>query len=304
MIKILLALTILVAGAAGFFTVRQSTTQILHEAKATREAWLAQTQLGSLAQSDQASLIEHVRELKQALTQPQAVGENVLWSAVQTNSAGYLTPGLRERLLEELGFNWKSSDEFIVVSKEALREIQMKTIRDGKLTDNASTVLALTPGERGQVEAAMERVQTDYKDWALSHIERTEPKDDVVAHYALPGDPAMSISNNFANGVFDTLGAERTELILPSTRNWMISSIGVRKEPLTIIVRRYSAGNEQRLKVQKSTELGITNSLDLWQGPQWGLAEFPAAFRPVFPNGWADVAKREGFELPKEAQEK
>jgi len=307
MIKILLALTILVAGAAGFFTVRQSTTQILHEAKATREAWMAQTQLGSLAQSDQASLIEHVRELKQALTQPQAVGENVLWSAVQTNSAGYLTPGLRERLLEELGFNWKSSDEFIVVSKEALREIQMKTIRDGKLTDNASTVLAITPGERGQVEAAMERVQTDYKDWALSHIERTEPRDDVVAQYTLPGDPALNVSNNFATGVFAAVGRERAEMITASARNWMISTIGISQHPenpTTIIVKRYLSGNEQRLKVQKTTQLGITNSLDLWQGPQWGLAEFPAAFRPVFPNGWADVAKREGFEMPKESQEK
>ena len=107
--KILLALTILGAGAGGFLTTRQATTQLQHEANATREAWLAQTQLVAVAQSDQAGLIEHVRELKQALAQPPAVAESALWSALQTNRAGHLTPELRERLLEELGFNWQSS---------------------------------------------------------------------------------------------------------------------------------------------------------------------------------------------------
>ncbi len=301
--RILLALAILGAGAAGFLTSRQATTQLQHEANATREAWLAQTQLVAVAHSGLSGLMEHVRELKQALTQPQPVGENALWSALQTNRAGQLTPELRERLFEELGFNWQSSEEFILVSKETLRDIHMEAIRSGKLTDMASTVLAMTPGERGRVEAAMQRVRTDFKDWALSHIERNEPKDDVVAQYTLPNDPAMSISNNFATGVFDALGRERTELTMPSARNWMIS-MGIYGETTTMIVKRYLVGNEQRLKFQTLRSFGTpqqagdTYPLDLSQYP------FPNAFLPVFPNGWADVAKREGFELPKESQEK
>ncbi len=299
--KILLALTILGAGAGGFLTARQSTMQLQHEANATREDWLVQTQFVAIAQSDQAGLIDHIRALRQALTQPQAVGENALWSALQTNRAGELTPELRERLLEELGFNWQSSGEFIVVSKDALREIHMEAIRDGKLTDNASTVLAMTPGERGQIEAAMERVQKDFKDWALSHIERTEPKDDVVAQHTGPGDPAMSqsLTNNFATGVFEAVGRERAELILASAWNWVIGVIGHPEKPTTIIVKRYLAGNELRLKAQVSWPEGLTSSGDLSQPPN-----FPAEFRPLFPDGWADVAKREGFELPKESQEK
>jgi len=39
---------------------RQSTTQLLHSANATREAWLAQTQLVAVAQSDQAGLSNRV----------------------------------------------------------------------------------------------------------------------------------------------------------------------------------------------------------------------------------------------------
>jgi len=299
-------LTILGAGAGGFLTARQSTTQLQHEADVTRAAWLAQTQLVAATQSDQAGLIERVRELKQTLAQPQAVGVNALWSVLQTNRAGQLTPELRERLLEELGFNWQSSDDFIVVSKDALTEIQLYAIQRGKLTDLAATVLAMTPGERGQVEAAMQRVQSNFKDWALSHIERTEPKDDVVAQYTLPGDPALSqsLSNNFATGVFDALGRERAELILASAPNWMIATIGFPEKPTTLIVKRYLAGNEPRLKVQHQWSNGSTQSQDLWLGPQRGLARFPAALRPIFPNGWADMAQREGFEMPKESQEK
>ena len=299
--KILLALTFLGAGAGGLLTARQSTTQLQHEAKATREAWLAQTQIVAAAQSDQAGLTEHVRELKQALAQLPAVAESALWTALQINRTDRLPPELRERLREELGFNWQSSADFIVVSKEAVHDIQMRVILRGKLTDMAATVLAMTPEERGQVEAAMQRVQTDFNAWALAHVERSEPKDDVVAQYTLPGDPAMSqsISDNLATGVFDALGKERAELILASASQWM-SDIGLHGKPGKIIVKRVLAGNEQRLKVEILYPLGNTVSLDLTQY----LRSFPAAFRSIFPDGWADVAKREGFELPPETQKK
>src|SRR5213078_2668982 len=90
--KILLALTILGAGAGGFLTARQSTRQLQHEANVTRESWLAQSQLVAGALGDQAGLIERVRELKQALRQTPAVPENALWSALQTNRADQLAP--------------------------------------------------------------------------------------------------------------------------------------------------------------------------------------------------------------------
>ncbi|MGA2544608.1 MAG: hypothetical protein ABSG78_23910 [Verrucomicrobiota bacterium] len=305
--KILLALTLLGAGAGGFLTARQSTTQLQHEVKETREAWLVQTQLVAVAQSDQAGLSNRVRELKQALAQPQAVGESAVWSALQTNRAGHLTPELRDSLREELGFNWTSSPDFIVVSKETVRDIHMAVIGgDGKLTDSAAAVLALTPGERSQVEAAVQRVRTDGRDWASSHIERTEPKDDVVAQYTLPGDPALaqSLSNKVATAVFDALGRERAELIVPSAEGWMSQSTGIyATKPTIMTVKRYQAGNEPRLKVQIHWHDGAIQSSDLWQGPRCDLA-VPGVFRPIFPDGWDDVAKREGFELPEKSQEK
>lgn len=301
--RILLALTILGAGAAGFHTAHRSTTQLSHEAQTVREAWLTQTQLVAAAQSDQAGLTEHIRELKQTLAQPPTVAESALWSALQTNRADRFPPELRERIFEELGFNWRSSPDFIVVSKQTVRDISMRSIHRGKLTDLAATVLAITTEERGQIEAALQRVQAEFKDWVLAHVERGEPKDDVVAQYTLPNDQAMlqSISNNFAAGLLDTLGRERTEVILPSARYWMNSDMGLGgSQPTRIIIKRDLAGNERRLKVEIWYPGGGPNTGDLAQH----LRSFPPALRPLFPNGWADVAQREGFELPEEPQKK
>jgi hypothetical protein len=301
--KVLLALTILGAGGGAFLTARQSTTQLQREADDNRGAWLTQTQLVAVAQKDRAALSEHVRQLREVLAQAPTATENPLWSAFQTNRVGHLPPELRERLLEELGFNWQSSEEFIVVSKETIHDIWMRTIQDCKLTEIASTVLALTPAERSQVEAVMQRVQTDFNDWAQLHTERTEPKGDVVAQYTLLNDPALSVSNNFAKGVFDAVGKQRAELILPDIPEFLFV-VGIRREPLTMIVKRSMAGNEQRLKVEifEGTEQASR------YGGRWASVSsrgnFPPAFRPVFPNGWADVAEREGFELPEEPGEK
>jgi hypothetical protein len=313
--KILLALTLLSAGAGAFHTARQSTTRLQQEAKIIREDWMIQTQLVAVAQIALAELNERVRELQQSVKQSPPVVDPALWSALQTNRAGRLPRPLIERVREELGFNWKFSPDYIVVSKQAVRDFQMQSIRgtnsnhlDAALTDSAATVLAMTLEERTQVEAAVERVKTDFKDWALAHVEGAEPRDDEVAHYVLPKDREISrsITNNFAAAVFGALGQERAELILPVARSWM-RDLGVHDcyaESQTMIVTRYTAKNEPRLKIQVNPGSRNPRSENLWHGSKKGFASFPRAFQILFPNGWADVAEREGFELPRESQEK
>jgi hypothetical protein len=148
----------------------------------------------------------------------------------------------------------------------------------------------------GAIEASVQRIQTDFR-IGRYHIERSEPKDDVVAQYTLSNDPAMSmsISNNFAAGIFEAVGKERAELIMPSAE-FLMNDTGIYGE--TLIVKRYLVGDEQRLEFQLRSPSGIDGPYSL---PAHAL---PSAFLPIFPNGWADVAKREGFELPMEAQEK
>ena len=311
--KILLALTLLAAGAGAFHSAHQYASQLQQKVRAADEAWQLHTQQLAAAQSEQATLTDRVRELKQNLAQSPAVTQSALWSALQTDRVDRLPPELRERLLEELGFNWQSAKDFIVVSKQTVRDLRMEAVRDGKLTDVTATVLALTPEERGQIEAAAERVMTDFKEWMLAHVERTEPKDDVLAQYALPKDPAMSrsISNSFAIAVFGALGRERAELILPSAQKWM-KSMGLYDcdaRPPRIFVKRSLKGNEQRLEIEITSQNGGGNTYsgELSNHPQWGFdpyGAFPRAFRIIFPNGWPDVARREGFELPEKSQKK
>jgi hypothetical protein len=283
MTKLLLALAILSMGSGGFLTARYSTIRLAREMNANRDAWVLQSQQVAAVQGEQADLAARIRALKASLAQSQPVAENALWSALQTNRADNLAPELRERVLEELGFNWRFSPDFIVVTKETVRGSRSWMLLDSKLSLTAA-VLALTPEERKSIAAAMERAQAEFNDWALAHVERREPKRDEVASYFLPSDPAFqqSLSNNIATGVFAAgMGQERTELLRGSINGWMRGDIGFgtfflgRGELLTIT--REMAGNEQRLSE----------------------FDFPAMFRPIFPNGWADVAKREGFEIPK-----
>ncbi|MSU56936.1 MAG: hypothetical protein EXS35_01925 [Pedosphaera sp.] len=296
--KILLGLIVLGIGGGVFLAAHRSTKLLRGETRVARESWMTQTQSVAHAQRAQIELVSRVRKLKQTLARSQAAAESALWSALKTNHARRFTPELRELLLEELGFNWRSAEEYIVVSKETLRDVSMPAVRRGKLSDLAATILAMTPEERGQVEAAIQRGQVEFKEWSLSHTERSEPKDDVVAQYTLTNDPAMSqsLSNTFAAGVFDALGTERAELLLNYASDWM-RDIGVQGETTTMTVKRYLAGDEQHLNVQLQ-QAGGTSSQDV--SPHF----FPEVFRPLFPKGWVDLAKREGFELPKEFLEK
>ena len=138
MTKILRALAILGVGTAVSLTARHSTMRLQREGSATRESWIVQTQALADAQNERARLAERIRALKQNLRQAEAAGnQNGLWSVLETNRIGHLAPDLPEHLLEELGFNWNSSEAFIVVSKETvrlLRNTQPILIRQGKIS--------------------------------------------------------------------------------------------------------------------------------------------------------------------------
>ena len=299
MSKILLALAILSAGAGGFLATRHSTTQLAHETNANRETWQVQTQQLAAVQREQADLSARLREVKASVAHFQPVPENELWSVLRTNRDGNLEPELRERVLEELGFNWQFSPDFIVVTKQAVRDTGGWMLRSGPFPDAVAATLAMTPAERGQVEATMQQAQRDFNDWALAHVERREPQGDLLAHYFLPGDPAMvqSISNNIAVGLLTALGRERVELMQRSARDWMHDNVDVRPKGATLLIWRELVGNEARLQVGTRQPAG-GNAVYLPEFPM------PATFRPIFPNGWADVAKREGFELPPNPQKK
>jgi len=299
--KFLLALTLLTVGAGAFHAAQRRSDQLQHRVQAAHESWQAHTQQLTEAQSEQTALTERVRELKQTLAQSRAGAGSALWSALQTNRADRLPRELRRQTLAELGFDWRTSPDFVVVSKRTVRDVGMLSIRDGQLTEAAVGVLALTPGERAQIAAACEQVKADLTAWLLAHLERKEPSGEVLAHYTLPKDPELSkaITNAFTTALIAAVGRERAELIVPEARNWM-SSIGVfdrDNKPAMIRVTRNVTGGEVRLSTETSYDDSAVGTASR-QLDKSSDVPYPRNFHFIFPNGWEDVAKREGFELP------
>src|SRR5262245_5241257 len=187
--KFLLALTILSVGTGGLHIARQSTNQLQQEADTLHQAWMAETQWLATAQIERAALAERDSEMERTLAVTHVTPENELWLAVQSNRAHRLPGKLAERLREEFGFTWHSMKDYVVVSKQTVRKLDIKFIPlGGRFNDAALGALAITSEEQARLDAATEQARTDVKEWVVANVERREPAGDVVARYSVFGD--------------------------------------------------------------------------------------------------------------------
>jgi hypothetical protein len=299
--KFLLTLGILASGAALTFNLHHRVVLAADAAAEARQAWLTQTQLLALAQTERATLAVRVKERREEVSrqrggasQPDA--EPLL---ALTNHAR-LTSAQSEQLLAELGFNWRTQPDYVVVSKENLKKVSVPGMKGMKLSDAACKVLAITPEERGALEATTRELSAEYNSWAQANVRREEPSGEVLAKYSLNPDAAysQSLSNRFAHTVLGTLGQERSELLLSYAYDWM-SGLGMYGgDPTTLTLTRYGGTNAPRLSMKLRQSFGtMVADVSPYQ-------PFPEAFRPIFPGGWTDLAQREGFALPKEFPKK
>jgi hypothetical protein len=293
--RILLAVTILAAGGVAFSMLRASAARSNAQSFVGRDALAGERESFAQAQTRHTDLTTRIRELKHELAaQPRLAVETELAALIGTNGTAHLTPEIRERLLAELGFNWNSTGDYVVVRKESLQRLSMGAVRKNQLTDTVCSVLAIKPQERAGIESVMAGLAGDLKNWVMSHAQRTEPQGDIVAKYTLPLDPefSQSRSNSFAAAVIGTLGTERGQLMLDYASSWILDMQMRGTVATTLTVKRPADGTE-RLWFQVIDPNG-----GCMEGPPF--QQFPEAFRIIFPGGWVDVAQREGFELPKE----
>ena len=75
-----------------------------------------------------------------------------------------------------------------------------------------------------------------------------------------------------------------------------MSEMGVSSHSTRLTIKREMVGDKVRLKAE-IREMGRNSSVYL---PLSGR-DFPKALQHVFPNRWAGLAEREGFELPKKS---
>jgi hypothetical protein len=298
--RILIALTVLAAAAGVFCSLKAATERLRLETSAQQNAWEAQTQKVEQIFIERTRLETHLEELSQQVDAARQADPGAAAGGAIPKPGAKMSPRQREKLLAELGFNWNSTGDYLMVSKDTLRAINLEGVKGNKLSSVARDVLAVTPEEHVSINATLQRVAADYQAWAQSHIQRTEPSGDVVAKYTLPADPefTQSLSNTVVSGMFDTLGQERGELMESYSADWMqnlgLLQYGFPDSPTTLIVKRYQAGDETHLGLElRHGGNMMSTDVSPWQ-------PVPEAFQPIFPGGWPDLAKREGFALPKE----
>jgi hypothetical protein len=295
--RLLLALVILSGGVSCLGTLHVAAVQLKREVAEKRQALTDETQALAQVKIQLRSVTKQVRELEQRLELEQAAaGSGPDEAEAVLPASAHLSASQSERLLAELGFNWASSDDYLVVSKDTLRAVSLQGMKGTKLSDAACQVLATTPDERAGIEGVTQGLMDSYEGWAEAHVQREEPSGNVVAKYTLPADPAFSesLSNSFASAVLTGLGTERGELLLDYARSWMLDlGMGSTGGENSLTVKRSQSGNEPHLNYELRYSGNLMNN-EVYSPHQ----EFPIAFQPLFPNGWPDLAAREGFELP------
>lgn len=299
--KLLLAATILITGAVLAAATRNACNWLRENLAEVRDAEQARSAELETARAERLAIEQRTQDLKQevrtARSRSGAGSEAADRAAALAIANQSLSPEQSEVFLAALGFNWNAHDEYLIVSKETLRKVSMSGMRGPRLKEPLCGVLALSPAERSAIEATAERILQDYTSWMAANVQRTEPHGDVVAQYKVTFDEAFTqrVSSTFSNHVFATIGPERGELLLEYGSEWMraMGMLGV--EPTTLTVNQHDKSEPRYQFTIKATHSSMTAGISPWQ-------PFPEAFKPLFPNGWADLAKAEGFELPPEFQ--
>jgi hypothetical protein len=293
--RLMTALLIVGIGSSIACALRRTVVRLRFESSSIAQSLATQTLLVNQARLQVTNLEERIHDLKEkSESKPPPGGPEDNDSLLALTGLSQLTPAQRERLLAALGFNWNTTGDYLIVSKDTLKSINPTALNGFRLRDVACKVLAITPEERSSIEGMTQRLSEDYKAWASAHGQRQEPSGDIVAQYTLPADADfnLALSNSFTTGIVTTLGNERGELLLHYAQSWL-GELSTDSER-SITLKRFVSGTEPHLGYELKTAYSTSTSEVSRQQP------FPEAFAGLFPNGWRDLAQREGFELPKD----
>jgi hypothetical protein len=207
------------------------------------------------------------------------------------------TPAAWAELRQQLSIGWDASPDYVLVSKSVLKKLQYSRLcMVNHLTDTACNILGISPEEESAVDSVFQHGQDE---WRGVGVKRTEPSGDIVAEYtAVPPDPAFvqSFSNNVASGVTEAIGPERASLLLADGWREFRNELGP-AEAETMTIRRTEARGQPDLVCEMSRDGKVYGSSPV------RYANYPSSwFLACFPGGWADLARVEGFELPKRYQ--
>jgi hypothetical protein len=295
--KFLLASSAVLLAVIGVSALRRDTRLTRSTTFNEEGQWQART--NALAESQaiaevlRAEVLDKKNRVKQANGHPE-ISPELLGLLEGDSSRGHLAAWAELR--RQLGIGWDASPDYVLVSKAALKELQYQRLVSAKrVSDIASDLLGLTRVEQSGMAAIIQRV----RDGQARQVQRAEPSGDVVAQYTdLPMDPrvAMSLSNSFAGEITGVVGQERTDMLLPGAWRELRNDLAP-SEAQTMTIRRTITDGQPDLtcEVRYGSHVYLSHV-------RYG--NYPSSwFLSTFPGGWADLAKRENFELPAKFQQ-
>ncbi len=307
--KILLALTIFSTAGVCLVALSNAASRNQQQLLANQAAGFAQAQQLAEIQSEQVALVAKVGDLKRELRSSAATTsiDPDLADFLLTNDLKFASPEMQNRVLASFGWGGNSSGSYVLVSKAALTDSNLKPLKifpnGEKLTDAVRGVLAITPEEQQSVESAFVEAFDALGDWAKANVQREAASGDMLVRYTIPADPIFSaaVSNRLFSSVGAAIGSERGELMRNFYQVHRIDEDGAIGERTNILsIHRISGPAELGYRAGWQWEGSSTINTD----PQPIKANrFPYAFLFVFPGGWEELAQRAGFELPKGFQE-
>ena len=296
--KTLMAVFILGAGAISLATLsrtaeRQEAARPIREAE-LRAATNRLVELNAAITTTRNEITEKKRQLRQMQS-----GNQVDRELLALLEGRELSPKRWTQLREELGMGWNSSEDYVLVSKRTLWQLNLAPFDEYwldriSISKAARAVLAITKGEESAIKAAVQRARSE----VLARVQRTEPFGDIVAQYNIPTDPlfVQTITNGFAAEVTAILGEQRADVFLNQAMSTLTRRLGIRangKGDTVMTIRRAVVDGEPGFSCEiKDAGGGHTSKVARSYIPSdW--------FMMIFPGGWEALARREGFELPK-----
>jgi hypothetical protein len=206
------------------------------------------------------------------------------------------SPGAWAQLRQELGLGWNESPDYLLVRKQALKNLDYVMFYSGTTpTPTAMDLLGLSSEEKSSLTSALRSLRDG---WEGNSLKRTEPHGDIVAQYTLtPPDAAaeQSLSNNFTAALVSAVGQERADLMQREAWSNFRRDLGP-TESETLTIRQTTVNGEPDLTWQ--IQRGPDGSGGGASQPV-RYAMYPSSwFLTCFPGGWDTLAQREGLQLP------
>src|SRR5437764_8422148 len=186
--KLLLALLIMGGGLLGFGTLRESAGRTAALIASNSAAWQAATNHLDELTRDATSLREEVadkkRRSKELSLHPAINPELLKLLAGETGN-----PAAWAELREQLGIDWNSSRDYVLVRKSVLKQLNLQPLDQEA---PARAVLAISPAEQTAIKTAVQSAkEAAWTRLQRTDLQRAEPSADIVAQYTIPAaDPS------------------------------------------------------------------------------------------------------------------